>query len=804
MKGLRTCFARSWLFAVMAVGGCSVFTENVRVNHINSSLRQDAATAAQKDMADFSDSSKGLTPVLLNNLRDRMALVATVNDAQIHLDEQSAVTGAIMDRWRELRSQFFATFGITDRDTPIHDFDAGISIRIATVGKIADVLAALKAGENVLADRRQKAIDELSKKLDVKNPPQPTTQSAKEADYLARTAKAAIDLKTAVRNAAQSLRESERYRVQTTGVLDALFQSVQDSRDPDAAWALVPLLQTGLDPDTLALLNRYLSFLEDELDHLALIKPSSANGAATKSDDLEASAADTTSEPAINFSFHLAQIQKYLPDHVKGWKAMGLSATVRYRQKSKVKYWQSMPILKTSAKENDAILKEGLAVFSGDAAVTDDQSKKRLDRAISTLDAAYGHNQQSRKALRQTSNSLKLLATDTRRTLAISQSPIDAAKPSKSSSSGSAVTVNAANAPPPIHPIDRLVLDAVAATAPTAKSPQLAAIYARFKSAIKLVQAGDYSDTAELVAALKAINLNTGDLSNLLKDNRALTDDTQALGLSFLNAAILKIDPSANSDLGAMLDVLGPEGNKGLSDLGSRFFKVLAAPEEEKKELIAFLTRLYGVEVEILKENSRHHEVLNTIALLELSRWRSIASISTNVLYYYSDRNGNVAAGADLFEAAKSSMPKRDGAFVGRHLKVTPIEPDHRVLPSIRAMSIEARKLGSTADKVDDHEDYYAAIHRIAMANRLLGGYLLIESLNERYCADDSLRLETELREHDLLLAGIESELREIQFGHTLNELLAYHSGGFSASDISAIAQDAALIFISAQTARIK
>jgi hypothetical protein len=391
---------------------------------------------------------------------------------------------------------------------------------------------------------------------------------------------------------------------------------------------------------------------------------------------------------------------------------------------------------------------------------------------------------------------LQTLQTTVKKELAFSLSP--AAIPALSTTPAQAsTTTTSGQVTPPTNPVDKFIVAAFASAVGTAQSPNIKAIGTKFAAVIKQIQSGNFSGAGDLLKELKSLNIDPTAIQNLFTDKAALSADSQSLALNFLNAAFLKIDPSINSQISNLQAALGPQGSQGLSDLGTRLTAVLSATEDAKKELINYLAQLYGVEVEILKENSRHHEALNNVAVLELTRWQTLQTVGNDVLGYFPDNDANGKTPANLFVVSGNSP------FSG--IKFTPmnVATTDLVLPSIRSLSLEVGNIRKNATTTADQVNYYAAIHRVAIADRLLAGYLLLDSLNDQYSSDDALRLETELREHSLLLDGIEAELKEAEYGHTLNQLLAYHSGGLTANDFSAVAQDAALVFIAVQTNRI-
>jgi hypothetical protein len=151
----------------LAATGCSasLFTDNPRINHLNSPAREKAAAKGVAALAEFSDSAKGLSPLLLQNLRAEMALAGTVSAAQVQLDEQRRPGEAAMSSWSEVRRKFFENLGITTGTNPSEQFRIAISRRIATVRQVADVLVLLRDAEAAVAEKKQKRIDELTSKI---------------------------------------------------------------------------------------------------------------------------------------------------------------------------------------------------------------------------------------------------------------------------------------------------------------------------------------------------------------------------------------------------------------------------------------------------------------------------------------------------------------------------------------------------------------------------------------------------------------------------------------------------------------
>jgi hypothetical protein len=148
-----------------------------------------------------------------------------------------------------------------------------------------------------------------------------------------------------------------------------------------------------------------------------------------------------------------------------------------------------------------------------------------------------------------------------------------------------------------------------------------------------------------------------------------------------------------------------------------------------------------------------------------------------------------------------ASFPRMPAGFA------TPsLDAKAQIFSTLRSLAITA-KAQFTVDQQTDpsvaaQADALATDQRLKDLIKLLNNCLLMNAINLKFSLDDGRRLKQELMEHDLQLTELESSVKEANIQYRLDDLKIYHSGGITKDDLTALGQDAAIIFIASKNSR--
>lgn len=864
------------LLSAAGLASCGSLSGNNRINHLHSDAREKAATAAQEDLKTFAESERGLGPVMLENLRARMALAGEANGREVALkDAVDAVEGA-KGTWADVRRMFYETVwkGPVEKvpmpmpARPAEEFEKRVAIRLGTIVEISRVLAALAAAEAVLGESAEARIKELREMLEPKAP-KPSADNAEKEKIKAEEAKAekasleaavrtALELQRVVRDAAREYRESEEFKKQAETKSNSLFLALESSRDPDVASAIVPLLNTGLDDQSLEMLNRFLTTLRNKLDERAKGEAASQTPREMRTTERKpTNAGERVLAPAATAASPRQKLEKLTSEMSDGFFAgqvrVVLAGLTEARQvdpvqenqastlggnppkQTHIQAWEASnppkkpPLTRVRAynapsgadagvkadHDSETTLKIDayLAKRGGTTRSLLNEQENQLQESINNIRSAQALARSTSERLTEQSVKLTVSRARLKREIAATLSPKMEGRPEEKAKDSGASNENEGNSNP--------APAGGSSTAGGGATPPVDSGNSNKKGSDD--SAGDVDPVNKLIREAfdlrqknrdkKAFSNQAGsggkggekDRPGELKEQPPKEDPEEELGRAFIQVAIVSIDPKAEEQIKAIVDRLGPAGSDALKNLGGKLQEVFNEKSKRKAELVRYLADIYGVELELRQENARHSTALGAVMILEIKRWKALKGVSESLSGLYPD--GGIAG--TLFPG--DGVPAT--AF-----DTLPVTPEDRVLPSLRGLAKAAlldRKVSAANTKLlfegklterlgALQEHYYASIDRVRKADKLLNGFLLLRSLNTHYAADNALRLETELREHDLLVSGIESELHTVGFRHELNELSAYHASGVTADDIHSVARDLALIAIGWGTNRSK
>jgi hypothetical protein len=136
-----------------------------------------------------------------------------------------------------------------------------------------------------------------------------------------------------------------------------------------------------------------------------------------------------------------------------------------------------------------------------------------------------------------------------------------------------------------------------------------------------------------------------------------------------------------------------------------------------------------------------------------------------------------------------------------RPFKLGPAAP---ILPSMRLLAANAAEWQKKSPMESDPLGVMARASnsRLWAATKLTEGYTLAVGLNRFYAAADTLILEREIKEHDILLDGVESRVKEAEIRLRLGDVSAFHSSGITEQDLLFIvnlAETAGVYYIGAK-----
>lgn len=310
--GRATASAARWVlpWALLLVAGCFA-----RVDHLHDPARLESARKGEEHFQAFVDDRVGLEGALLGNLEARKDFERLVTEARTRvLDGELAVMSTDIS-WIRLRARLLQELGaLRDYHLSVETvpgvrvrryFDATdptfldggdemkkavdhgnqeLALRIdrrqAQVAAVMGVLEVIaKAQKEVRAEaatRKAEAQEELkywttAATRPVVGPPpstQPTTRPNETQAQARRRERMEwiSDLLGAIANAGELARDSELIRARATRLQQALLTQIRASQDPASAYALVAIVGTGLDDDSIALLATYVDALKENVE----------------------------------------------------------------------------------------------------------------------------------------------------------------------------------------------------------------------------------------------------------------------------------------------------------------------------------------------------------------------------------------------------------------------------------------------------------------------------------------------------------------------------------------------------------
>jgi hypothetical protein len=148
----------------------------------------------------------------------------------------------------------------------------------------------------------------------------------------------------------------------------------------------------------------------------------------------------------------------------------------------------------------------------------------------------------------------------------------------------------------------------------------------------------------------------------------------------------------------------------------------------------------------------------------------------------------------------KDRAGKEPYALAGGDLAALKVEPDslrnhpqvflqEGVFTSIRKLAETTRAWQSAPQRTQDPTGWNIAASNVRLhkAVATVDGHLLMLSLNENLAADNVVRLDSEIAEHDMQIDGISARAREAGYRLGMGDLKAYHASGITEDDIRVI-----------------
>jgi hypothetical protein len=649
--------------------------------------------------------------------------------------------------------------------------------RLEKILAIVQVMEALAKGHKLLlekgkakADRSQKAINGRIKDLE-KNKGAASSQSAgpekakeaakNEKDPVLELLDQFIDLVTRV---GKEESKNNQARKQAEELQQALLERANESRDPSSIYALVAIVGTGLDSDSLTKLESFHSKLAERLAGLTVTIAKEDTDSKKQQKGKQQDPTNEEDDPTV-----LAASRDFVESVLK---AQFLLAA-------------------THAKDS----KYDLAVIPAENIKTSYHNTLRevdFARAVSQAQGTQVFRKRPRSSL-------------------------VGIKEDKASLVQGAKLLGVQLPPAAVEVLKELDVD------PDGKGdvPSTDAVNKAIKGILdadlgSLLNDGGYVDKA--LSAIESVGIDLGiGIEQLREKTATLPDSLKKLmelspndvldpkvAIPKVIEAALEADPSIKNKAQKILGtpILGesaPKDEKGepytYGKYLQKLFADVAKAEADGKALIAdFVGSLQQIQLDLHSEQVRHYGILLTILKDEIKRWKLIKEQSekfipmferdappANKLLFVADGNdGKDKLGGSSWNGG---LPAANAQSEHSHHPL--IQTDDKVLSSLRRLSATAnywqRELPNKGT-LDHHS--VRSNDRLKRAVAIISHYVLLSSVNRRYGDWAVIRLRTEIAEHDLYIDAIISRVHEAGLRSSLRELAVYHASGITDQDI--------------------
>jgi hypothetical protein len=738
--------------------GCNLAASD-RVNHLHSDANQKVAEQALGSFAAFTDERDGLEPTLLKNLRSQTAHDRERDDLRVAVDESDLATSLTDKTWDGLRTNLYATLGVTEREVGDgkpetfvrwqRRLDERLKTRYRKVQAAGAVLKALAVGQGAVITQGKANLERVSADLKARQaaaakaaagdtaetpPADETSRQAAE-----RRAAALVESVFLFRDrvTAAGERAAERRNFLRTGeeLQAKLLDAVRQSRDKATAYALVAVLGTGLSDAGDDRLDAFIRHLASRLADLEFQSPPGRSDADAAWRDFAAAAENARAlVNAAGVLDGLARVRLALAEKrpVSLRDAQGL---------------------------HDAAAKAGLGV--SDAAI-------RSAPADAVNAAVAGYATSLEEALAKWfggPNAPDVLAD---------------ALPDIGGRIGEQIDQLRGlidKLPPALVGKDLSELLAKLKTG-DAKSVAREYLHKALASSPALIDRLETIGKDE--GAKKEFDANLTNLGKVLKEIDAQSMEATNRVLEFVRDLYrlqVDLDEENLRHFRALSTVASAELKRWqlLSELNARY---RAAYPDVRAELVSPEREAF-----MNKFNALKPRVPLTPETFGKSADPTLQKRMTFRLFPDDFGKSKAMWGGDAAAAARDPEDKALAAAAAH----PDVRPGDQIVPTLRRLAATARAWQFGQPGNDPTGRNTQGSHdRLIAAVGLINGQLLMISLNERFALENGLLLHTEVGEHDLHLDAITARTREAGIRLGLRDLAAYHSSGITEADIQA------------------
>jgi hypothetical protein len=251
-----------------------------------------------------------------------------------------------------------------------------------------------------------------------------------------------------------------------------------------------------------------------------------------------------------------------------------------------------------------------------------------------------------------------------------------------------------------------------------------------------------------------------------------------------------------------------------LEKVGSIANDVATEVAQAQARIRQFLADLAQIQLDLNEENVRHSQAMLAVGAYEARRWSLIGELNdqyVDVFQKTSSKAGDTfndpnsvplfryastkawldqsfaAAQAKPYDVPKADADATENAIKAESLQNHPqIFLEEGVFTSVRKLAETTRAWQAAPQRTADPTGWNIAASNVRLHKAIstIDGHLLMLSLNENLAADNVVRLDSEIAEHDMQIDGISARAREAGYRLALGDLKAYHASGITEDDI--------------------
>jgi len=232
----------------------------------------------------------------------------------------------------------------------------------------------------------------------------------------------------------------------------------------------------------------------------------------------------------------------------------------------------------------------------------------------------------------------------------------------------------------------------------------------------------------------------------------------------------------------------------GTNLLGNLIADFIKDQQSAKLPLAELISKIGRAQVDFHQEMLRHDQGVLMVGQREARRWLEVGRAWTNVQEIFLNRTNLTILLKPLLFQTDASNSLWKGFISHSHLTndvpkgliPSDINITHNILATLRLLGESASIWQAQSPSFRDPEaigTQFANV-RMTQAVTLIQRFLFLMSYNRREANENAILLGAEATEHDIHLQNLRFGLDEFTIGYELKNLLAFHQGGLTATDM--------------------